>query len=92
LLGVCLIIWSLGSFTEEFLGWRMVIVFTGFQGLIGYNYSLSLPCFLVGCNFAYLLISWADREHPMIYRKITLVLYLILGLMYILFFINFSKQ
>jgi hypothetical protein len=70
----------------------MLIVFTGFPGLIGYNYSLSLPCFLVGCNFAYLLISWADREHPMIYRKITLVLYLILGLMYILFFINFSKQ
>lgn len=70
----------------------MLIVFTGFQGLIGYSYELSLACFLVGCNFSYILMSWADREHPMIYRKITLVLYLIVGLMYILFFINFSKE
>lgn len=70
----------------------MIIVFTGFQGLIGYSYSLTMACFLIGCNFSYVLMTWADREHAMVYRKITLVLYMIVGLMYILFFINFSKE
>lgn len=87
----CFIIWSLGSFTEEYLGWRMLIIFTGFQGLIGYSYELTLACFLIGCYFAHVLMSWPDPTNPILYRKITLVLYLILGLVYFLFFINFPK-
>lgn len=87
----CLALWSLGSFTEEFLGWRMLIVFTGFQGLIGFSYELSLACFLVGCYFSHILMGWPDPSNPVIYRKITLVLYLIVALMYMLFFLNFSK-
>ena len=70
----------------------MLIIFTGFQGLIGYNYELSLACFLIGCNFANILMGWPDQANPVIYRKITLVLYLIMIFMFFLFFINFSKE
>lgn len=87
----CVIIWSLGSYTEEFLGWRMLIVFSGFQGLIGYAYEGTLVCFLIGCFFAQALMLWPDPTNPVIYRKITLVIYLIIGLIFILCFINFPK-
>lgn len=92
LLVICLILWSLGSFTEGFLGKRILIVFSGFYGLIGYTYYMTLPCFLVGCNFAYALMMWSDPSNPILYRKITLVLYSLIALAYFLIFINFSKE
>ena len=70
----------------------MLIIFCGFYGLIGYSYYLTLPCFLVGCNFAYALMMWSDPSNPILYRKITLVLYSIIGLIYFLFFINMKKE
>lgn len=70
----------------------MLIIFCGFYGLIGFNYYLTLSCFLVGCNFAYALMMWSDPSNPILYRKITLVLYSIIGLIYFLFFINMNKE
>lgn len=70
----------------------MLIIFSGFYGLVGFNYYLTLPCFLVGCNFAYALMMWSDPANPILYRKITLVLYSIIGLVYFLFFVNMPVE
>lgn len=37
-------------------------------------------------------MTWPDAINPVIYRKITFVLYVIVAFMYILFFINFPKE
>ena len=57
----------------------MFIVFTGFFGLIGYTYYFTLPCFLIGCNFAYHLLNWPDPSIAILHRKMWLVIYLIIG-------------
>lgn len=66
----------------------MFIVFTGFFGLIGYTYYFTLPCFLIGCNFAYHLLNWPDPSIAILHRKMWLVIYLIIGLIYFFIFFN----
>lgn len=88
----CIIVWSFGSYTEEFLGYRMALVFSGLIGLIGSTYYLTLPCFLMGCNFAYALLSWPDPNMANMHKKMLLVIYIIIALIYFFVFFNLDQQ
>ena len=70
----------------------MFIVFTGFYGLIGSTYYFTLPCFLMGCNFGYALLSWPDPNIANLHRKMWLVIYLIIGLIYFFIFFNIEWE
>lgn len=90
-LGV-LLLWCLGSFTEETVGWKMFGVMTGLSGLVGYSNSFTMPVFLLGSNFSILIIRWADPTLPILYRKVMLVVYLIVAIIFILMFVNYKKE
>ena len=85
-------IWSLGSWIEHLLGWKMFIAFTSLSGLVGYSNSLTLPSFLVGCLFAFFLMWWPDPHTPIMYRKIMLVSFFIIALVYILLFLSYEHN
>ena len=86
-----LLIWCLGSFTEETMGWKMLIVVSGFSGLVGYSNSFTLPILLIGCNFSFTIMKWADPNMPILYRKVMLVIYTISIAIFILFLINYNR-
>ena len=85
-----LLLWCFGSLTEETIGWKMFSLLTGLSGLIGYADSFTFPIFLLGSNFSIMIMKWADPSSPILYRKVMLVVYLILILIFILMFINYS--
>ena len=82
----------MGSYTEQIYGWKMFAIFTGFPGLIGYTFSLTLPCYLIGTIFAYALISWPNPELPIVYRKVSLIVYTVCLLIYIIIFLSQDKS
>jgi hypothetical protein len=71
------------------MGWKMIITFTSFSGLVGFANSFSIPAFLIGCFFAFFLIWWPDPQNPIMYRKIMLISFFIVGLVYILIFLSY---
>lgn len=86
------IIWSIGSWAEYIMGWKMIITFTSFSGLVGYTNSFTIPSFLVGCFFSFFLIWWPDPQNPIMYRKIMLISFFIIGLVYILIFLSYEHD
>ena len=68
----------------------MFSLLTGLSGLIGYADSFTFPIFLLGSNFSIMIMKWADPNSPILYRKVMLVVYLILILIFILMFINYN--
>ncbi len=70
----------------------MFTVFTGFYGLVGYSSSVALPCFLLGCLFAYFLMSMPNPQIPIFYRKVTLIIYFVACLLYVLLFISYEDS
>lgn len=67
----------------------MIIMFTSLSGLVGYSNSWTIPTMLIGCAFAFVLMWWPDPETPIMYRKIMLVSFFILSLVYVLIFISY---
>lgn len=90
-LGV-LLLWCLGSFTEDTIGWKMFSVMTGLSGLVGFSNSFTMPVFLLGSNFSILIMRWADPTLPILYRKVMLIIYLIVVFIFVLMFINYKKE
>lgn len=86
-----LLLWCFGSFTEESIGWKMFAILTGLSGLIGYADSFTFPVFLVGSNFSIMLMKWVDPNSPILFRKVMLVVYVILVAIFVLMFINYNK-
>lgn len=86
-----LLLWCLGSFTEDSMGWKMFVVLTGLSGLVGFANSFTLPIFLLGCNFSLLIMKWADPNLPILYRKVMLIVYLIAIVIFILLFVNYKR-
>lgn len=72
------------------LGWKLFISLSSLSGLIGFSNSLSLPTFLLGCNFAIAIMRWPDPNSPILYRKIMLVIYVVIGIVYVLLFFNYD--
>lgn len=89
-LGV-LLLWCLGSFTQDTIGWKIFSVITGLSGLVGYANSFTLPVFLLGCNFSILIMKWADPNLPILYRKVMFIIYIIVIVIFILMFINYKR-
>jgi membrane associated rhomboid family serine protease len=87
-----LLLWCLGSFTEETMGWKMFTVFTGLSGLVGCANSFTLPVFLFGCNFSLLFMKWADPNLPILYRKVMFIVYVITIVIFLLLFINYKRE
>lgn len=87
-----LMVWCLGSYTEESMGWKMFAILTGLSGLVGSANSFTLPVFLMGCNFSLLIIKWADPSLPILYRKVMLVIYFIAVVIFVLLFINYKRE
>jgi hypothetical protein len=87
-----LLVWCLGSFTEETMGWKMFTIFTGLSGLVGCSNSFTLPFFLCGCNFSLLFVKWADPSLPILYRKVMFIVYLIAIVIFLLLFINYKRE
>jgi membrane associated rhomboid family serine protease len=85
-------IWSLGSWAEHMLGWKMLITFTSLSGLVGYSNSWTIPTFLIGCFFAFFLMWWPDPQTPIMYRKITLISFFIISLVYFLIFLSYEHN
>jgi hypothetical protein len=85
-------IWSLGSWAEYILGWKMFITFTSLSGLVGYSNSWTIPTFLIGCFFAFFLMWWPDPQTPIMYRKITLISFFIITLVYFLIFLSYEHN
>lgn len=83
-------IWSLGSWAEHMLGWKMFITFTSLSGLVGYSNSWTIPTFLIGCFFAFFLMWWPDPQTPIMYRKIMLISFFIVSLVYVLIFFSYQ--
>jgi membrane associated rhomboid family serine protease len=90
-LGV-LLLWCLGSFTEDTLGWKMFSALTGLGGLVGASNSFTMPIFLLGCNFALLIMKWADPSLPILYRKVMLIIYLIAIIIFVILFVNYKRE
>ncbi len=90
-LGV-LLLWCLGSFTEDTVGWKMFGVMTGLSGLVGFANSFTMPVFLLGSNFSILIMRWADPALPILYRKVMLIIYLIVIVIFVLMFVNYKKE
>lgn len=70
----------------------MIITFTSFSGLVGYSNSFTIPSFLIGCFFAFFLIWWPDPQNPIMYRKIMLISFFIISLVYILIFLSYEHN
>jgi len=68
----------------------MFSMLTGLTGLFGYADSFTFPIFLLGSNFSIMIMKWADPTSPILYRKIMLIVYLILILIFVLMFINYN--
>lgn len=85
-------IWSLGSWAEHILGWKMFITFTSLSGLVGYSNSWTIPTFLIGCFFAFFLMWWPDPQTPIMYRKIALISFFIITLVYFLIFLSYEHN
>ena len=85
-------IWSLGSWAEHLLGWKMFITFTSLSGLVGYSNSWTIPTFLIGCFFAFFLMWWPDPQTPIMYRKIMLISFFIISLVYFLIFLSYEHN
>ena len=69
----------------------MFVVLTGLSGLIGYADSFTFPVFLVGSNFSIMVMKWVDPSSPILFRKVMLVVYIILVAIFVLMFINYNK-
>ena len=91
ILGV-LLIWCLGSYTEEAMGWKVFVVLTGLSGLVGFANSFTIPLFLLGCKFSEMVTKWADPQLPLMYRKVMLIIYLIGVGIFILLFISYKRE
>lgn len=87
-----LLLWCLGSYTEEAVGWRMFTILTGLSGLAGCSNSFTLPIFLFGSNFSLLIIKWADPTLPILFRKVMFVVYMISILIFFLLFVSYSRE
>ena len=87
-----LLLWCLGSFTEETMGWKMFTVFTGLSGLVGCSNSYTFPVFLFGCNFSLHIMKWSDPTNPILYRKVMLIVYVISIIIFLLLFVNYKKE
>lgn len=87
-----LLLWCLGSFTEETMGWKMFTVFTGLSGLVGCSNSYTFPVFLFGCNFSLQIMKWSDPTNPILYRKVMLIVYVISIIIFLLLFVNYKKE
>ena len=87
-----IMIWSLGSYIQYILGWKMCYLLTGLSGLIGYSNKFTLPFLLLGSNFSLLIIRWADPNSSLFYRKITLLIYLVFAGTFLILFINYPDS
>ena len=67
------------------------MVITGLSGLVGYSNSFTIPVILLGCNFSIMIMRWADPNLPILYRKVMLVVYVVVVVIYVLMFINYKK-
>ena len=90
-LGV-LLLWCLGSFTEDTMGWKIFTALTGLSGLVGYANSFTLPVFLLGCNFSILIMKWADPNLPILYSKVMFIIYIIVIVIFVLMFVNYKRE
>jgi len=70
----------------------MFITFTSLSGLVGYSNSWTIPTFLIGCFFAFFLMWWPDPQTPIMYRKITLISFFIITLVYFLIFLSYEHN
>lgn len=70
----------------------MIITFSSFSGLVGFASSFTIPAFLVGCCFAFFLIWWPDPQNPIMYRKIMLISFFIILLVYVLIFLSYEHN
>lgn len=85
------LLWCLGSFTEDTIGWKMLLIISGLSGLVGYSNSFTLPVILLGSNFSILIMKWGDPTLPILYRKVMLILYVIVVIIFVLMFMNYKK-
>lgn len=70
----------------------MGFLLTGLSGLIGCSNKFTLPFILLGSNFSLLIIKWSDPNNSLFYRKITIVIYLVFAVTFLMLFINYPDS